>query len=117
MSAMNRIVAALCVLAVTGSFVHAQVGPDPKTWDAVARKAAKYLQSAQDKNGGWSTDKTPGVTGICLTGLLKAGQATPNDPVGQKALRYIESLVNEKDKHIAGKDAKVQLQNYVTSIN
>ena len=69
------------------------------------------------KNGGWSTDKTPGVTGIALTGLLKSGQATPQDPVGQKALKYIESLVNPEKKHIAGKDPKVQLQNYVTSIN
>jgi squalene-hopene/tetraprenyl-beta-curcumene cyclase len=95
----------------------AKVGPDKKTWDTVARKAAKFLHGTQDKNGGWSTDKTPGVTGIVLTGLLKSGQATPQDPVGQKALKYIESLVNPEKKHIAGKDPKVQLQNYVTSIN
>src|SRR5205085_2051347 len=31
--------------------------------------------------------------------------------------KYIESLVNREHKHIAGKDANVQLQNYVTSIN
>ncbi len=35
----------------------------------------------------------------------------------EKALKYIESLVNPEKKHIAGKDPKVQLQNYVTSIN
>src|SRR5262249_11004694 len=51
------------------------------------------------------------------TGLLKSGQTTAKDPVGQKALKYIESLVNPEKKHIAGKDPKVQLQNYVTSIN
>ena len=95
-----------------------KIGPDKKAWDAVAQKAAKYLQGAQDKNGGWSTDKTPGVTGIVLTGLLRTVQTTPQDPVGQKALKYIEGLVNPEKKHIAGKgDAKVQLQNYVTSIN
>jgi squalene-hopene/tetraprenyl-beta-curcumene cyclase len=40
-----------------------------------------------------------------------------NDPVARKALGYIESLVNPEKKHIAGKDPKVQLQNYVTSVN
>ena len=111
---------ALCLLGWSTSLVPAQdgkAGPEKKTWDKVAQKAAKFLQSTQDKNGGWSTDKTPGVTGIALTGLLKTGQATPQDPVGQKALKYIESLVNPEKKHIAGKDPKNQLLNYVTSIN
>ncbi len=52
-----------------------------------------------------------------MTGLLKSGQATVQDPVATRALAYIESLVNREHKHIAGKDPKVQLQNYVTSIN
>lgn len=117
-----RVALLLSVMAVGGSSSasaqDAKVGPDKQTWDAVAQKAAKYLQSAQDKNGGWSTDKTPGVSGVVLTGLLRTGQTTPQDPVGAKALKYIESLVNPEKKHIAGKgDVKVQLQNYVTSIN
>jgi squalene-hopene/tetraprenyl-beta-curcumene cyclase len=107
---------ATALLVLPFSFAHAQ-GPDKKTWDTVAQKAAKYLQGTQDKNGGWSTDKSPGVTGIVLTGLLKSEQTTAKDPMGQKALKYIESLVNPEKKHIAGKDPKVQLQNYVTSIN
>src|SRR5476651_1393356 len=120
---MKKLVACvIAVFALAGSLTvataqDAKVGPDKKTWDAVAQKAAKFLQGTQDAKGGWSTDKTPGVTGVVLTGLLKAGQATPQDPVGQKALQYIESLVNPEKKHIAGKDPKVQLQNYVTSIN
>jgi len=111
---------AICLLGWTTTIASAQnakFGPDQKTWDAVAEKAGKFLHSTQDMNGGWSTDKTPGITGIALTGLLKAQQTTANDPVGQKALKYIESLVNPEKKHIAGKDPKVQLQNYVTSIN
>ena len=90
---------AVAVMASSPAVVPAQsakFGPDQKTWDAVAQKAAKFLQSTQDKNGGWSTDKTPGVTGIALTGLLKSRQATPQDPVSQKALKYIESLVNRR---------------------
>jgi squalene-hopene/tetraprenyl-beta-curcumene cyclase len=124
MSNMNKMLllccAALCALGGTLSLApagDAKVGPDKKTWDLVAQKAAKFLHGTQDKNGGWSTDKSPGVTGIVLSGLLKSGMATPQDPLGQKALKYIESLVNPEQKHIAGKDPKVQLLNYVTSIN
>ncbi|MCI0380710.1 MAG: terpene cyclase/mutase family protein [Gemmataceae bacterium] len=97
-------------------FVAAQ-GPDAKTWNDVAGKAALYLKSTQQQNGGWSTAKTPGVTGVCLTGLLKSGLVTAKDPIAEKALKYIEGLVNREKKHIAGHDPKVQLQNYVTSIN
>src|SRR4051812_45116109 len=91
---------------------------DAPTWNDTVKKAAEFLKSSQDAKGGWSTDKTPGVTGVCLTGLLKSGAITANDPVAQKALGYVESLVNPDKKHIAGKgDVKVQLQNYVTSVN
>jgi len=34
-----------------------------------------------------------------------------------KGLKYIESLVNEKEGHIAGSNPAVQLKNYVTSVN
>ena len=55
-------------------------GPDRQTWEAVAGKAAKFLKSTQEPNGGWSTAKSPGVTGIALTGLLKAGETTAKRP-------------------------------------
>jgi squalene-hopene/tetraprenyl-beta-curcumene cyclase len=96
---------------------NAKVGPEPKLWDKTVDRAVAYLKAAQQDSGGWSTDKTPGVTGVVLTGLLRTGRITPKDPVGEKALKYIESLVDVEHKHIAGKGAKVQLQNYVTSIN
>ena len=93
-----------------------KVGPDQKTWDDVVAKASRYVKAAQEPGGGWSTAKSPGVTGVVLTGLLRTG--TPaQDPSAAKALKYIETLVNPEKKHIAGKDPKVQLQNYVTSIN
>ena len=101
-------------IAAAGLAAH---GPDQKTWNTVAGKAAKFLKSTQEPGGGWSTAKSPGVTGVVLTGLLKSGEITAKDPVAERALKYIEGLVNPKYKHIAGKDAKVQLQNYVTSIN
>jgi squalene-hopene/tetraprenyl-beta-curcumene cyclase len=111
--------AALCYFAlglVLAPAGEAKLGPDKKSWEAVAQKAINFLKSTQDKNGGWSTDKSPGVTGIVLTGLLKSGLSA-QDPTAQRSLKYIESLVNPEKKHIAGKDPKVQLQNYVTSVN
>jgi squalene-hopene/tetraprenyl-beta-curcumene cyclase len=93
------------------------VGPDPKAWEQVVDKAIAYLKSSQDADGSWSKTKNPGVTGIVLTGLLETGRVSPKDPMAERALKYIESLINTKDGHIAGQDAKVQLQNYVTSVN
>jgi squalene-hopene/tetraprenyl-beta-curcumene cyclase len=92
-------------------------GPDPQQWDAMVGKAIQFLRSSQDENGGWSTAKSPGVTGIVVTGLLKSGKVGVDDPMVAKGLKYIESLVNPKAKHIAGADPRVQLQNYVTCIN
>lgn len=120
---MKTILASMTACIALAATVHvvtagqAKVGPTQAAWDDVVQKASKFVRGTQDKHGGWSTDKTPGVTGIVLTGLLKTGQATPLDPTGKKALSYIESLVNTEKKHIAGKDPRVQLLNYVTSIN
>lgn len=94
-----------------------KVGPDPKVWNQTVDKAVQFLKSSQQPNGGWSTDKTPGVTGVALTGLLRSGRVSPKDPVAERALKYIEGLVDPENKHIAGRGAKVQLQNYVTSVN
>jgi squalene-hopene/tetraprenyl-beta-curcumene cyclase len=51
-----------------------------------------------------------------LTGLLTTGTPAA-DPAAAKALTYIESLVNEKQGHIAGNDPGANLINYKTSIN
>jgi squalene-hopene/tetraprenyl-beta-curcumene cyclase len=94
-----------------------RVGPDAKSWNQTVDNAVKFLKSAQQDSGGWSADKTPGVTGVALTGLLRTGRVSPKDPVAERALKYIEGLADPEHKHIAGKGAKVGLQNYVTSIN
>ncbi len=91
--------------------------PADKTWDTMVSRAIAYLKTTQEQDGGWSTKKSPGVTGVVLTGLLRTGKVTPHDPIAEHALKYIESLVNAKAGHIAGKDPRVQLQNYVTSVN
>jgi squalene-hopene/tetraprenyl-beta-curcumene cyclase len=88
-----------------------------KDWDAMVDKALAYLKKSQDENGGWSEKRSPGITGVILTGILETGKVGPDDEMPSKALKYIESLVNPQAGHIAGKDPKPQLQNYVTSVN
>ena len=85
--------------------------------DAVAAKAVAYLRKTQEENGGWSTKLSPGVTGIVVTGLIRGGKLAPDDPMVAKGLKYIEGLINTEAGHIAGNNPRVQLQNYVTSVN
>jgi squalene-hopene/tetraprenyl-beta-curcumene cyclase len=94
-----------------------QLGPDPEVWNKVVDKAIAYLKENQGDDGSWSGKQSPGITGVVLTGLLETGRVSPKDPMADKAIKYIEGLINPKAGHIAGKDPKVQLQNYVTSIN
>jgi squalene-hopene/tetraprenyl-beta-curcumene cyclase len=87
-------------------------------WDAVTDKAIAFLKTSQNADGSWGKPpQNRGVTGVIVTGLLQTGKATPDDPVVAKALTFIESLIEPKAGHIAGKDAAMGLQNYVTSIN
>jgi squalene-hopene/tetraprenyl-beta-curcumene cyclase len=96
----------------------AAAGPSPDEWNRVVDKAIAYAKSTQNLDGSWGQEpRSRGVTGVVVTGLLQSGRVTPDDPSVAKALKYIESLVNPKAHHIAGVDARVQLQNYVTSIN
>jgi squalene-hopene/tetraprenyl-beta-curcumene cyclase len=86
-------------------------------WKAVVGKAVEYLKKSQNEDGSWSADpQSRGITGIVVTGLIHTGTA-PTDAPAAKGVRYIESLVNAKEGHIAGNDSKAGLINYTTSIN
>jgi squalene-hopene/tetraprenyl-beta-curcumene cyclase len=94
-----------------------QVDPEARQWESVVTKGINYLKTTQAEDGSWSREKSPGVSGVVVTGLLRTGKVSVEDPLIARGLRYIESLINPKAGHIAGPDARVQLQNYVTSIN
>ncbi|HZY83650.1 MAG TPA: prenyltransferase/squalene oxidase repeat-containing protein [Gemmataceae bacterium] len=94
-----------------------KTGPGAREWDAAVDKAVAYLRTSQGKDGGWDTKQSPGITGIVLTGLLRTGRVDARDPMVERGLKYVESLINRKAGHIAGSDPHVKLQNYVTSVN
>jgi squalene-hopene/tetraprenyl-beta-curcumene cyclase len=101
------------VLTAAGAL---SAAPEFGEWQRTVNKAVTYLRSHQDAAGSWSGDKSPGVTGIIVTGMLRTG-LTPDDEAAAKGLHYIESLINEKEGHIAGTGPRKQLLNYVTSVN
>src|SRR5262249_25444924 len=80
-----------------------KIGPDPQKWERLVDKGIEYLRNAQAPDGSWSAKQPMGVTGIALSGLLRTGKVKAEDPTAAKALAYVESLVNEKEGHIAGK--------------
>jgi len=93
------------------------VGPDETAYNAMTDKAIAFLRRQQADDGSWSKDRSLGITGIVVTGLLQSGRVDVNDPMVVKGLKFIESLVNKKDGHLAGDNPRAQLKNYVTSVN
>jgi squalene-hopene/tetraprenyl-beta-curcumene cyclase len=105
------------LLGLLAAGPEAEAGADAKQWDQTVEKAVRYLKTKQSDDGAWNSKQSPGITGIVLTGLLRTGKVTAQDPSVARGLKYVESLVNPKEGHIAGKDPRVQLQNYVTCVN
>jgi squalene-hopene/tetraprenyl-beta-curcumene cyclase len=116
---MNRAAGLLMMTAVLAvSSIERVRGEAPAPdWNRMVDRATQYLKGRQGENGGWSTERSPGITGVVLTGLLSTGKVSIDDPAVAKGLTYVESLVNPNAGHIAGTAPKVQLQNYVTCVN
>jgi squalene-hopene/tetraprenyl-beta-curcumene cyclase len=88
--------------------------PDPKK---AAEQAVAFLKSTQAPDGSWGGQAAPGMTGLVTAALIKGGGLTPEDPAVAKALKYIESLIDAKEGHIAGAQAKLGQFNYPTCAN
>jgi len=97
----------------------ARGGADRKQWNDTVDKAVAYLRKSQNDDGSWgkSEQEKVGATGLILTGLLQSGKVGPDDPMVERGLKYVESLINPKAGHIAGQNPRIQLHNYVTCIN
>ncbi len=94
-----------------------KAAPAAGQWDQTVDKAIEYLKAHQSEDGSWGGKQNIGITGIVLTGMLETGKVSAKDPAVEKGLKYIESLINTKEGHIAGANPRVQLKNYVTCVN
>lgn len=90
--------------------------PTRQEWQTVVDAAVAALKKNQEDNGGWSTQKNIGVTGIVAKALIDCGVGPDAEPTA-KSLKFIEGLINEKDGHISGANPRDGLKNYVTSVN
>ncbi|HVS36882.1 MAG TPA: prenyltransferase/squalene oxidase repeat-containing protein [Gemmataceae bacterium] len=110
--------AAVCTLAFApAAEPDKKAAADSSQWDQTVDKAIAYLKAHQAEDGSWGGKQSVGVSGVVLTGMLQTGKVTAKDPAVEKGLKYVESLINTKEGHIAGKDPRQQLKNYCTCIN
>lgn len=120
----------LCAILAALALVLAQLAPavveaaappsaddDEQVWNATVDKAIAFLRQSQAEDGSFSKDKSIGITGVVVAGLLQSGRVDLNDPMLRKALEYIGAQVNTKEGHIAGPNPRQQLKNYVTAVN
>ena len=115
--ALTLAAALLTLTAVPAAEPEKKAAPSAAQWDQAVDKAIAYLKAHQAEDGSWGSKQNIGITGVVLTGMLQTGKVTAKDPAVEKGLKYVESLINTKEGHIAGKDPKVQLKNYVTCVN
>ena len=84
---------------------------DAKTYQQTVDRAVQFLRTRQAADGSYS-DKSPGVTALVATGLMRVGLG-PNDPTVAKSLKYLETFV-QKDGGVY--KPRNYLQNYETSL-
>ena len=68
-------------------------GQEAPTPQALMAKAVPFLRTRQGEDGGWSTQRGPGVSAIVTAGLMRSKQVTAADPMMAKALAYLEGTV------------------------
>ncbi len=107
-----RSVQALGVLACTcAGRRRLALGADEPAITVMSEKAVAFLRSRQNGEGGWSTEREPGITALVVTALLRSGRATPTDPAVTRALGYLERFVSPQ-----GGLPEVAHANYATTI-
>jgi squalene-hopene/tetraprenyl-beta-curcumene cyclase len=107
----------LVAIAALSLMGFAPVGPEPSRYSQTVDQAIGFLRKQQADDGSFSKERSLGVTGVVVTGLLQSGRVDKNDPMVAKGLKFLETLVNNQEGHIAGANPRDQLKNYVTSVN
>ncbi len=58
-------------------------------------RGAQYLLSAQEKDGGWASQQTPGITGLVLKALIQEPTVGPRHPAVRRGIEFILSYQRE----------------------
>ena len=104
--------------ALQPAMLHGQPGDRAdRSWNAVVDEAVAFLRKSQAPNGSFSADRSIGITGIVVTGVLQSGRVERSDPLATNGLAAIEQLINKTDGHLAGANPTQGLKNYVTAVN
>jgi squalene-hopene/tetraprenyl-beta-curcumene cyclase len=53
-------------------------------------RGVQFLETMQNEDGSWTNSEAVGITGLCVTALLKSGQSV-DDPVVARGLQFITS--------------------------
>jgi squalene-hopene/tetraprenyl-beta-curcumene cyclase len=101
---------ALGLLAASGRLGRAQE-KSQATAEALITKAVAFLKPRQGDDGGWSTQREPGITALVVTALLRSRQVGPGEPVVTKALGYLEQFISP-----SGVSEKLPHSNYSVAI-
>lgn len=110
MTRLSAAVAGLLLLAATAPAAEPRTNADPKEVAAAVDKALAYLKTAQKEDGSFAAERAgPGITALVAAGLIRNGKG--DDPVTQKALKYLEGFV-QKDGGVYNKF----LANYTTCV-
>lgn len=77
------------------------------------KSAIAYLRTTQAEDGSWTTNQSPGITGLVTTALLQSG-VKADDPALKKALAFLSSFIKPDGGIYADTGAQ---GNYETSIS
>ena len=109
---MHRLVLFVAGLSVIGCLLVGVAGTagdertdDSRLWIQTVDRGVRYLKGTQAEDGSWSREKSPGVTGVVLTGLLHTGRISIDEPTAIKLVKggflALDSLADVEAQDIA----------------
>lgn len=90
----------------------AQAASKLRSLSEMTRAGVDFLKSRQGADGGWSTQREPGITALVATALLRSRLVSPGEPAIESAFNYLDKFVDEA----AGGFPAAAHANYTTSI-
>ncbi len=105
-------VAVACVACGQSTTAPADPSPRQRARD-LALRGAKYLLSAQQRDGGWVSDRGPGVTCLALRALIQEPAVGPRHEAVRRGVEFVRRA-QRADGGIYG--AEGFLKNYETSV-